>query len=140
MEKNFFINSARVVGDAPLTEVPLMMVILSVFDWENKNGEGMVFSAAATISDPLTRWALTATNPVGGECGRECPFEFVGTGPLPLTSRYAGLNDRGCRCVYAACRVASFSRRLTMAVRRFFRRWFSCRARADTASKVSLAL
>jgi hypothetical protein len=30
--KNFFISSVRVVGDAPLIEVPLMMVTLSVLE------------------------------------------------------------------------------------------------------------
>jgi hypothetical protein len=36
-EKNFFMSSARVVGDAPLMEVPLMIVTFSVLALENRS-------------------------------------------------------------------------------------------------------
>lgn len=38
--KNFFMSSARVLGEAPLIEVPLMMVTLSEMGWEKANCAG----------------------------------------------------------------------------------------------------
>ena len=49
MVKNFFNSSVRVVGDAPLIDVPFMMVMLSAFEFENNNGEDG-FSSAAKVS------------------------------------------------------------------------------------------
>ena len=60
--KNFFISSALVVGEAPLIDVPLIIVTLSVFGWENIN--------CPALSEPSseTSWReLTATKPEGGE-------------------------------------------------------------------------
>lgn len=68
MVKNFFISSALVVGDAPLIDVPLMIVIFSVLGWEKANGgERLLWSPPASA----VRLALTATKPPGGECGFE---------------------------------------------------------------------
>ena len=71
--KNFFISSARVVGEAPLIEVPLMMVTLSVFGWENMNCEALIALSSAWSVGSACR-ELTATNPDAGECGRERPL------------------------------------------------------------------
>jgi hypothetical protein len=48
--KNFFISSVRVVGDAPLIEVPLMIVTLSVVPWEKINWEGEGLSSTGSAS------------------------------------------------------------------------------------------
>lgn len=81
MVKNFFINSARVAGDTPLIDVPLMMVTLSVLGWENMYWEALVPESSARSEGSVYR-EFTATKPDAGEWGRERPlaivlFEFV---------------------------------------------------------------
>lgn len=127
--KNLFINSARVVGDAPLIEVPLIMVTLSVLDCGNANDDDSGLSSGAGSPAP-GRLALTATKPAEGEWADEepLPSPFNRARTCPFGSRKVGLRERG-GCEW---REVSFSRRETMAVLRFLRRWFSCLARADT--------
>lgn len=84
------------------------------------NGDDSGLSSADSASG---RVALTATNPDGEAWEDPWPFAEA----CPLTSRQISVAERDC-----ACREASFSRRLTIALRRFFRRWLSCLARADT--------
>jgi hypothetical protein len=47
-------------------EVPLMMVTLSVFEWENINCDDSAFSSMGG-SPGFIRAVFTATNPVEGE-------------------------------------------------------------------------
>jgi hypothetical protein len=60
--KNFFMSSALVVGEAPLIEVPLIIVTLSVLGCENIN-----CPALRALSSETSCRELTATNPDGGE-------------------------------------------------------------------------
>ena len=48
--RNFFINSARVVGDAPLIEVPLMIVTFSVLALENRSWAALA-AGSGEVSD-----------------------------------------------------------------------------------------
>jgi len=69
-EKNFFMSSARVVGDAPLMEVPLMIVTFSVLALENRSWAAVVArSGEASGLDSAGRdcRVLTAVNPIGGD-------------------------------------------------------------------------
>jgi hypothetical protein len=59
--KNFFMSSARVVGEAPFIEVPFMMVTFSVLERENMNCDESGFSSDSASG----RFALTATKPDG---------------------------------------------------------------------------
>jgi hypothetical protein len=69
-EKNFFMSSARVVGDAPLMEVPLMIVTFSVLALENRSWAAVVArSGDVSGLDSAGRdcRVLTAVNPIGGD-------------------------------------------------------------------------
>jgi hypothetical protein len=69
-EKNFFMSSARVVGDAPLMEVPLMIVTFSVLALENRSWAALVArSGEVSGLDSAGRdcRVLTAVNPIGGD-------------------------------------------------------------------------
>jgi hypothetical protein len=69
-EKNFFMSSARVVGDAPLMEVPLMIVTFSVLALENRSWAAVVArSGEVSGLDSAGRdcRVLTAVNPIGGD-------------------------------------------------------------------------
>ena len=71
-EKNFFINSARRVGEAPLIEVPLMIVTLSVFAVGNKSCAALLVAVSGEVSVLASTGAdcrvLTAVKPLGGDC------------------------------------------------------------------------
>jgi hypothetical protein len=69
-EKNFFMSSARVVGDAPLMEVPLMIVTFSVLALENRSWAAVeARSGEVSGLDSAGRdcRVLTAVNPMGGD-------------------------------------------------------------------------
>ena len=69
-EKNFFMSSARVVGDAPLMEVPLMIVTFSVLALENRSWAAVeARSGEVSGLDSAGRdcRVLTAVNPIGGD-------------------------------------------------------------------------
>lgn len=83
LEKNFFINSALVVGEAPFIEAPFIMVIFSVLGLENIN------CALAACSSCGSGRELTATKPDGGEWTRDWPFTRVVVVPFPFASAHA---------------------------------------------------
>jgi hypothetical protein len=69
-EKNLFMSSARVVGDAPLMDVPLMMVTFSVLALENKSWAALVAGsgeASGLGSAGRDCRVFTAVNPMGGD-------------------------------------------------------------------------
>lgn len=96
--KNFFMSSARVEGDTPLMDVPLMMVTLSVFGCENMYC-GAFAPPSSTRSVASGCRELTATNPEAGEWGRERPLAiglglvFVLITSPPAASRQEGLPE-----------------------------------------------
>ena len=69
-EKNFFISSARVVGEAPLMDVPLMIVTFSVLALEKRSCAALAAESGEVSGlDSAGRdcRVFTAVNPVGGD-------------------------------------------------------------------------
>lgn len=91
-----------------MIEVPLIIVTLSVLEWVNMNCDDSGFSSDSASG----RLAFTATKPDGDALDKRPLVR-----PWALESCQVSLAVRDC-----ACKEASFSRRLTIAVRRFFRR------------------
>ena len=119
---NFFIISARSVGEAPLIDLPLMYVTLPAPDAGNKSSVALLGGSGSA------GLVLTAVKPIGGEAVSRLR---IGRAIAPLTSlcRDGEPVDRKGGCCGA---VPSVSRLARMAVRRPFILWMSCRARAET--------
>ena len=135
VEKNFFINSAFIAGDAPLRSVPLMMVTFSVLN------PRPAASVTADPCSPETEGMLTAVNPplrVVSNFRELTDKEWSAFSPF-APSALADDDGLGMRAK-ALLIAASFSRLLIIADLRFLRRWLSWRARAETAEGISSAL
>ena len=130
-EKNFFINSARSVGDAPLMDLPLTMVTFPVLASAyslSRRGSG------SRLSPSRDCLMFTAVKPDGGDCDWSSMLEgcclekpFVSAGDM-------GEPRERCKDPFGSNMLgsASASRLRKMAFFRLPSLWFSCRALPET--------